>query len=226
MKSSGIHDFQESVKNGKFGEEIAKHFLTKMYLKNPNISFVTVKDVSLVKEYYFLGIDFIVYFNQVGDDRLYQTTIEIKNDSYTSNNLFVETASNSGTGRKGCMYTSQADFWLYLYENQDRGIMFKPSEVVAFVSEKNYRKVSFENKGNEHKEDYKTFGILVPVEDIVKNIPSAREVRIPIRAMAKSLGVDMSHFKDFIPYRSLIDGRLVKEPYKMNVHPTKKWREH
>lgn len=221
LSVSGEHDFNESVKNGDLGEFYAKRFLEKQYLSQPENVRVDIKDVHDVPHYQRKGIDLLVdVYKQNGS--IHRILFEIKNDSYTTNNLFAETVSNAETGTKGCVFTSEAHWWLYIYENQDRAIMFNPKELADFVKNttKTYRKVTLMNTTSITGQPFKTYGVLIPVQDVVKYVPSAREIRIPIRAMAKELGIDMKRFDDFKKYKSCIDGEYVEAPYPLGINPT------
>lgn len=78
-----LYNFKDSKEVGELGEQTVKNYL----LSKPNIE--EIVDVTKNRNYWEKDIDFIVRFI---DGK--EIVIEIKTDTYTTNNIFFETISS------------------------------------------------------------------------------------------------------------------------------------
>lgn len=149
-------DFNTSNSIGKRGELAVTNYLTE---KN-----FTVLDASSHKLFQQLDIDFVAG----KDGKLY--TIDVKTDTHTTGNFYLEITSNDTKQTDGCLYASQADYWWYWFEKLGECYIFNPKEVATYVreNESKYRKVKHGSTGYGGRTLYHSIGVLIPVTDLVK----------------------------------------------------------
>ena len=102
--SNTIHNFNESINIGNYGEQIIKYY----FENNPNIA--DVIDVSQDKRYQDKDIDFLVKLKS-GEN----ISIELKTDTYDTGNIFYESISNEEHNVLGCMIKSRAKCLFYYF---------------------------------------------------------------------------------------------------------------
>lgn len=105
------------------------------------------------------GIDFIGLHKTTGKRR----SFEVKTDSYTSGNCFIETVKNDVSKALGWVYTCQADRLLYYLPNLGGKLLIIQPLILRAnlpVWETKFRSVEVPNPG------YKTIGLLVPVTEL------------------------------------------------------------
>lgn len=140
------YDFHEQLEKGETFEKELECFFVSKYD-------ITVEQVSLNKQR--LGVDRIFTFP---NGRKY--SIEIKTDflAQKSHNVFVETLSNSKTGKKGWAYTTTADFLIYFVPGFKKAAVVRPIVLREKLKEWSiiYKTRYCKNK------DYYSAGLLVP----------------------------------------------------------------
>lgn len=141
------HNFLDSYIKGQAGEEVIKNWLEK----RKNIS--KVIDVRQNFIYQKKDIDFIV------EKQDKQYFIELKTDyrAHETQNLFFEIISNNIKNTKGCIYTSQADYLLYLIPKMNVLYVIKLKQLIFWLKEQNFNKRQANNKF------YYSEGYIVPI---------------------------------------------------------------
>lgn len=111
--------FHSANSRGKVGEAlISEWLLSRKWL---------VLDTSSHKLFQEVGVDFVI--EKEGEVRC----IDVKTDSYTTGNFYIETVSNDLKGTRGCIYTSRADDWFYYYSATHSLKLFNPQEMAAYI---------------------------------------------------------------------------------------------
>lgn len=158
--SEKIHDFDQSVQLGEFGE--AK--IAKWIKQLPEFS--NLLDVSKIDKYQEKDIDFILYL--INGSRI---KLEIKTDSYTSGNLFFETLSNIEYNVLGCMLKTKADLILYYFTKYNKLYILKRERFVEWamqgIKKGKYKRKTFANKRkNKTLPPTHTEGYPIPLAEI------------------------------------------------------------
>lgn len=125
---STAHSFYHDLKKGAYGEWLVKKYMHKFFQNR--ISFA--EDKTAVKKYQKADIDFVVSFK----DRAVET-IEVKNDSTLSQNLFYETISvkrEEGEDTPGCMLASEADVLFYVFQGMDLALVMSLPKLREWVN--------------------------------------------------------------------------------------------
>ena len=118
-------NFRKDIRRGKRGEEIVCDFL----LQCENI--LDVIDVSKEKEYQDIDVDFIVL-----DVEGEETLVEVKTDSYKTENMVYEFYSSRKRKTVGCFEKTKADYIFYYYINKKQLYIFDTMKLREFVHEK------------------------------------------------------------------------------------------
>lgn len=123
--------------------------------------------------------------------------IDVKTDSYTTDNLFIEIVSNNNKCRfnpsstvkitdkmeerlDGCIFKTKADYWFYYFLNQDELYIFKPEDMIQHLKENSYpvaRHTTHSTFGNDGL--YESIGVLVnkyTVQDIVSVVSPVNNI--------------------------------------------------
>ena len=119
--------FQQSMSIGKRGEAIAKE-----YLKNNGWNFI---DVSNNKDFQKKDIDFVVEKNEKS------FTIDVKTDNFSTGNFFIETKKNEGKNSLGCIFSTEANFWWYIFLPAKQLYIFRPSVMIEHMENNSFREV-------------------------------------------------------------------------------------
>ena len=164
-----IHDFNESIRIGNYGEKIIKSYLEN----NPRV--INVTDVSNDKKYQDADIDFIVELEGWG-----YIPVELKTDRYDTGNIFYETMSNIEYKVPGCMIKSKAKclFYYFIKTKELYIIDFKTyKEWVGKNSkrfvEKQIKNINKRNDGITHSS-----GLLIPKKTLEKEMTGCFSIRI------------------------------------------------
>ena len=139
---------------GQNGEDIFCSYI------NSNPCIIDLKDVTMVKKYQKLDIDFVIeYFYGL------KQSWEIKTDTYDSGNICFETISNDNKSSKGCFLISEADYWFYYLEKKQQAIIFNHSKAMEWfkTNQDTFREVIVKNK------NYNSINCLIPIKDLIKN---------------------------------------------------------
>lgn len=120
-----MNKFQTDIKRGKIGEEKVHQYL----LSRRNVS--KVVDVSGVKQFQQMDIDFFI---EKTDGTIY--SIEVKTDSYLTDNFIYEKYSNKHIQSKGCFEKTQADYIFYYFINKKLMYIFETKKLRKFVRDR------------------------------------------------------------------------------------------
>lgn len=129
-----------------------------------------VFDVSDLKGYQVKDIDLLVYYN--GDVNT-QLKLEVKSDTYESNNYFAEVISNTSKNTLGCWLQTESDYIMYYFEKSCELHMIPTKQAQDYVIN-NYDKLKSVFVGtktdNGKKILYYTEGKLVNKKQLQKAI--------------------------------------------------------
>lgn len=118
-------NFKRDIRRGAKGEEIVFEFLLGL----DNI--IDVLDVSKNKDYQKIDVDFLV-IDESGDE----IKVEVKTDSYKTNNMVYEVFSSRKKKSVGCFEKTEADFIFYYYINKGKLYVFDTLKLREFVHSK------------------------------------------------------------------------------------------
>lgn len=152
-----IHNFEDSLKVGESGE--------KLFLDAFGEEWGLV-DVRKNPEYQERDIDFLAKGK----------TIELKTDTYTNGNMFLETISAKEIESKGYVYKSQADYLCYLFVNFKVMFIFDLPRLREWVKSNAPQLVEYKKElTNSYPGGYYTSeGYAIPVREVCKNVPCKR----------------------------------------------------
>lgn len=143
--------FAKSNEIGKAGEDVlSRYWYSQGY---------EVVDLSSNKTAQGLDIDYAISTHRGS------YLCDVKSDTHSQNNFFIEIVSNCNTQSLGCAYVSKADRWYYYFPNDDMCYVFSPSEMVEYIEKHSHRRVTTSTYGNNGKVLYNTIGVLVPIRD-------------------------------------------------------------
>lgn len=109
MVNQGFKDkFEGSKSIGKIGEQAVREFIESKWKG------MTYKDMSEVEGYQYKEVDAVLEFESGRNS----VAIEIKTDTWSNMpNLAIETIANEEIGRPGWIWTTEADWIVYLFVN-------------------------------------------------------------------------------------------------------------
>jgi len=88
---------------------------------------------------------------------------EVKTEFQHTGNLFWETYSNKGAGRKGWGFTSPADVLYYLFWNDGKGYRIDGLQRKIWVFDNHWKHKYPEVKQKKYDQENDTWGCLIPV---------------------------------------------------------------
>lgn len=152
--------FHTDTIRGDYGEYRVKKFLSELY----GDSLEYAEDKSLNKYYQKAGIDLIIqYLNGA------MTTIEVKNDSTVSKNIYFETISQSKPGEEdvpGCMLTTEAENIFYMFEELDVVLIMQTQQLREWVKSYLANGGVLETRTVQNF-TYSSQGYLIPIERLM-----------------------------------------------------------
>lgn len=154
------YSFTEQLKIGKVGEELVSLYL----LRNGIVK--TVLSRADDPEWQKRGIDFAcidVQGREVG--------VEVKTDGYTTGNFFFERCSCKERGVLGCFLTSAADYWVYYFSSWDCAYWFPLESVRDYVCARSSDWREVKTSTGRSGAVYTSSGWLVPIADVVRDVP-------------------------------------------------------
>lgn len=157
--SEKVYNFKDSIKFGKYGEDIVIN-----YIKNLKYDVI---DVSNDKKYQNMDIDILLKTK----DNTY-IGVEVKTDSYDTGNIFFEIVSSTYPFNEGCMFKTRSDFIFYFFTKTKELYILNTSKYRKFVLDNISR---FEFKKVKNK-TYESLGCLVPKKAVEKNHEICRKV--------------------------------------------------
>lgn len=96
--------FDISLEVGYLGEDRFLEYISNKF-------WLECEDVSQDKEYQHKDIDFLITNTVTGK----KTTVELKTDTYTTGNFFIEEYTHKESNTYGWLYKSQADVLVYYF---------------------------------------------------------------------------------------------------------------
>ncbi len=93
-------------------------------------------------------------------------TLEIKTDSFTTGNFFLETCSNLELKTAGCIQASRSDFLIYYFSNKKEIYIFKTKDLKNWLSR---NKVCFPVINVPNK-THTTQGVIIPIQELINDI--------------------------------------------------------
>lgn len=105
--------------------------------------------------------------------------IEVKTDSHRPERLFLETAANESKGTPGCLMTSQADWWCYVFHQHGTMVAFDPAQARERVPDWSNHCRSARAGTGRQRTLYTTRGMLVPRKTVLDQVPGAFTLRDP-----------------------------------------------
>jgi hypothetical protein len=102
--------------------------------------------------------------------------VEVKGDTYTTGNVFLEVEANAEAGRKGWALYTQADYVLYIYLNTGKALLLPTAALQEWIPRRATdfpRKVSYTHK-NASGFAYHSVGHTVPLDVLVRELEGAQ----------------------------------------------------
>lgn len=153
-----VYMFASQVQETNEGTEVVIGFLQGLY---PSDTFTNVEQE---EEYQKIDVDFIWSHNK--KDYL----LEIKVDSYLTNNIFYEFYSNYELKTQGAMEKTECDFLAYYYSQKDVLYILNPKEFKKYIHK--YQK--WLTPKFIPNTTYQAMGYAIPITDLGKNIIVAK----------------------------------------------------
>ena len=153
-----VYMFATQDSETKEGTAVIINFLQQLF---PKDSFVNVEDIL---EYRIKDVDYIWKHGER------EFLLEIKVDSYTTNNLFYEKYSNHEAKTIGAMEKTEADYIAYYYPNKGTLYMIDPKALRKYVNKyEKWLEPKFVKNTTFHSMGYK-----VPLSELGDNIIKAK----------------------------------------------------
>jgi|GEM_PF-1358757 len=159
--SKNVTSFNASKGYGEKGVKIVEQ-----YLNGPRSTGFTL-NVESNDGFRLLDVDLIYWNNNLRKLEM----IEVKFDSHTySNNIFVETISNENTGKPGYIYSTEADYIYYLFDNSLVLYIIPVTDFRVWFIENIDRFHEVSSYTGEDKVLYKSIGKLVPISVMINEV--------------------------------------------------------
>ena len=153
-----VYMFASQVQETNDGTEVVIGFLKSIYQDD------TFVNVELEKEYQKIDVDFVWKHGKK------EYLLEIKVDSYTTNNIFYEFYSNYELKTQGCMEKTECDFLLYYYSQKDILYILNPKEFKKYV----HKYQQWLTPKFIPNSSFQSMGYTIPIADLGKNIIVAK----------------------------------------------------
>jgi len=160
------YNFKDQANSAKKGIDISCDYLKSLSCH------VEIINVENNPEYQDKDIDLIWKYEN-SEKRLCKCAIEVKTDSYTTGNFWLETVSNDAKNTQGCFLKSSADYFFYYFEKID--ILY----IIPLKSAKEWLRLNL-NRFRESRTStkdkktgthlYHTIGRIVPIEILRKEL--------------------------------------------------------
>lgn len=171
------YHFKERADFAQKGVDIISDYLMSLSCA------VSVVNVENNSEYQDKDIDLIWKYENP-QKKLCECAIEVKTDSYTTGNFWLETISNDAKNTEGCFLKSRADYFFYYFEKLDvlYIIPLKAAQKWLRLNMDRFRESitsTKDKKSGTHL--YHTIGRIVPIETLRAELKKAdciiREIR-------------------------------------------------
>jgi hypothetical protein len=157
------YGFEERNDFSKIGIKIVTDYLSSL---KKTIKIVNVEDDV---DYQKIDIDLIWHYKE--DKNICEDYIEVKADSYTSGNFWLETLSNKKYQTQGCFLKSKAKYYFYYFSKWDKLyiIPLKPAQE-WFKENMNRFRESETTTNNQGEYSHTTVGRIVPIQIIINEL--------------------------------------------------------
>jgi len=160
------YNFKDQANSAKKGVDISCGYLKSLPCH------VEIINVENNPEYQDKDIDLIWKYENA-EKRLCECAIEVKTDSYTTGNFWLETISNDAKNTQGCFLKSKADYFFYYFEKLDilYIIPLKPAQKWLGLNLNRFRESKTSTKDKKTGTHlYHTIGRIVPIETLRKEL--------------------------------------------------------
>jgi len=160
--------FHESLHAGQSGEDL----VSQRFAARPDVR--KVLDVSKDPDFQRIGVDLVVSYRDSS-----VRWVEVKTDSHQPRNVFVETIANESKRSAGCFIYSKAHTWIVLYHRHGKALWLPLAAAKEHILPRleEYRAASSSTRIG-GREAYRTLGRLVPIRDILRNVPGSALIDI------------------------------------------------
>lgn len=159
MATTLTYDFNDSIKIGEQGEE---EFI-KLFSELPTVNqIVDLRNIQKARED---DIDFLVKTPRGN------FTLELKTDTYTSGNFFIETMSAAETHSLGWAFKSRAQFLAYYFINYANIYIFRMKDIQRIAGSltfSEYRKTLKNRRKNGGY--YTSEGLAIPINVLCRTV--------------------------------------------------------
>lgn len=163
-----VYNFSNSKETGDLGEKIVAKFMSNGLMDTERLKFMSIQRVTDDAYWRERDVDFIATFQTAKGDVIRQK-IEIKTDTYTTENLFYEYISNvdefNASGGKfgvGCLDKTEANILVYYLINLDIMYVFHMGKLREWMhknKDQPWVRTSYvRNKPKNNQPEYKTAG--------------------------------------------------------------------
>lgn len=152
--------FKDMCKVSSTGIEV----VTKLLSDSPRIA--SIINAENHKLFRYLDIDLIVT-KKTGE----VITIEIKTDTHTTGNLYIELKSNIEHNTQGWLYKSKADYIYYYFTKTNQLIAIDLESLQDHLRDFRGYKYTF-NQTTVQGTKYTTLGVLIPIDALLNNCKS------------------------------------------------------
>jgi len=163
---SGSYEFEEQNSYSKLGIKHSCEYLNAFHKT------VKVINVENNKNYQDRDVDLIwVTFSLEKGTEVWE--IEVKIDSYTTGNFWLETISNDKTNSEGCFFKSKAKWYFYYFDKLDV-LYIIPLHPAQEWLKQNFKKFKSSTTSTKNKVTkkilYNTVGRIVPIEKLEEGL--------------------------------------------------------
>lgn len=162
MLKEKSYSMDETSKIGYEGMEIVRHFIEN---HPSHVNFLNVEED---KFYQTKDIDF--FWTYCKEGQYFQSSCELKTDTYTTKNFFLETHSNIELGKPGCFMYTEAQFFFYYFINKEELYVMHTETVRNWFLQNMHRFTEkfLNTKSNDgSKRYYRSAGRLVPIPTLL-----------------------------------------------------------
>jgi hypothetical protein len=165
--------FEKDVALGSWAVQAAVEYMSSKS-GMPSETIVSVED-----DEFFRNMDVDLVVTSIAG----QSWVEVKGDTFKTNNVYLETISNCEKGTPGCMMYTCADFIFYYFVSRGQALIIPVVELQEWMS-KNLHRFTAKRVGNRAKRGGTLFtseGYPVPQKVLMKEIPGLRVIKgLPI----------------------------------------------
>jgi len=138
---------------------------------------IEIKNVEDDKAYQKNDIDLVWVYKK--DNNNVMISIEVKADSYTTGNFWLETLSNESLGTMGCFVKSKAKFLFYYFTGWDSMYIIPLKEAQSWLLKNmdRFKESKTTTKDKNGNYQHTTVGRLVPISVMMKEVEGIKLVK-------------------------------------------------